>query len=99
MNTILIAEDDPLTGRLYETLLTKAGFQVELFADGVAFMARLDECWPDALQVDMLLPGLNGLQIIKQVRATVFGKHLPIVAVTNIFVPAMIKQLQEAGAT
>jgi|SRR4051794_33368413 CheY-like chemotaxis protein len=98
MSKILIAEDDPLTGRIYSDLLAKAGFEVELFANGLDFMARLPEARPEALLLDMMLPGISGIEIIRRVRGTSFGKDLPIVALTNVFVPAMLAAAQEAGA-
>ena len=99
MKKILIAEDDPLTGRLYADVLAKGGFEVELFANGLAFMARVSDPRPDALLLDMMLPGLSGIEIIKRVRATWFGKDLPIVALTNAYVPTMIEAVEQAGAT
>ena len=99
MSKILIAEDDPLTGRLYADLLTKAGYEVELFANGLDFMARVAEAKPDAILLDMMLPGLSGIEIIKRVRAAWFGKDLPIVALTNAYIPKMIEEVEGAGAT
>ena len=99
MSSILIAEDDPLTGRIYETCLKESGFQVELVANGLAFLARFREYTPDALLLDIMLPGLSGVEIINRIRATPSRKHLPIVAVTNAFVPALIKAVSEVGAS
>ncbi|HTG45007.1 MAG TPA: response regulator [Verrucomicrobiae bacterium] len=98
MTTILFAEDDPLTGRLYSTALGKAGFEVQLQTDGCSFMAKFLEAHPDAMLLDMMLPGLSGIEIIKRVRATWLGKSIPIVALTNAYVPQMIAQMQQAGA-
>ena len=99
MSKILIAEDDPISGRVYSDILTRGGFEVELFPNGLAFMARVSEARPDAILVDMMLPGLSGIEIIKRVRATWAGKKLPIVALTNAFIPAMLEAVQLAGAT
>ena len=98
MNKILIAEDDPLTGRIYATALTSAGFKPELQTDGCSFMARFLEAQPDAILLDMMLPGLSGVEIIKRVRVTWLGKAIPIVGLTNAYVPHMIEQIQKAGA-
>jgi CheY-like chemotaxis protein len=97
MSKILIAEDDPVTGRVYSDLLTRAGFEVELFVNGLAFMARVPDPRPDAVLLDMMLPGLSGIEIIKRVRATWYGKELPIVALTNAYIPKMIEEIEKAG--
>jgi CheY-like chemotaxis protein len=97
LSTILIAEDDPVTGRVYADLLTRAGYEVELFVNGLEFMARVPDPRPDAILLDMMLPGLSGIEIIKRVRATWFGKDLPIVALTNAYIPKMIEEVQAAG--
>ena len=99
MIKILIAEDDPLTGRIYADLLKNAGFEVELFANGIDFMARVHDARPNAILLDMMLPGVSGIEIIKRVRGMWFGKDLPIVGLTNAFVPAMIEAVQKAGVT
>src|SRR3954464_1757286 len=98
MNTILIAEDDPLTGRIYSTCLANAGFKPQLQADGCSFMAKFLDTQPDAILLDLMLPGLSGIEIVKRVRATWLGKNLPVVGLTNAYVPHMIEQIQKAGA-
>src|ERR1041384_3192625 len=95
---ILIAEDDPLTGHLYAGALRKAGFQVEVAADGGIFLERFGRIQPDAVIVDIVMPGTNGIEVIKRLRAQPGMGQLPIIAVTNAFVEKLINDARQAGA-
>lgn len=68
MTTILVIEDDAETAGEIDAELTRLGFQVERAADGTGGLARAATgCW-DALVVDRMLPGLDGLSIIRELR-------------------------------
>lgn len=69
MTTILVIEDDAETAAEIETELTRAGFVVGRAADGPEGLARAATgCW-DALVVDRMVPGLDGLSIIRDLRS------------------------------
>src|SRR5436853_3648061 len=99
MKKILIIEDDHITARIYRTLLEKEGYRVEVAADGQSGLERLMEFRPDGLLLDLMLPKTSGAELLKKIRALDYFQDLPVVAVTNAFVPQMVQDAFGAGAT
>src|SRR5436190_9709254 len=98
MKRILIIEDDPLTARIYSSCLDKAGYDVQVITDGQSAFNRIAELKPDGILMDLMLPHVNGVELLKKIRAVDSFQKLPVIAFTNAFVPTMIQQLQAAGA-
>jgi two-component system, cell cycle response regulator len=66
---IVIAEDDPVSRRLLEVLLTRAGYQVSVAANGTEALELLDQVDAPRLAVlDWMMPGLEGLQVCRKIR-------------------------------
>src|SRR4051794_2918794 len=98
MKKILIIEDDPITGKIYRTLMEKEGCEVEVASDGQSGFERLQEFRPDGLLLDLMLPKTNGIVLLQNIRAMDTFKDLPIVAFTNAFVPELVGTALKAGA-
>ena len=80
--TILIVEDDESIQQLVGYNLAKAGFQV-LYADnGDQALTRVKKDKPDLVVLDLMLPGLSGLEVCKQVRKSPQSRSLPIIMLT-----------------
>ena len=99
MKRILIIEDDPIVGHIYRTRLEKEGFEIEVCADGQAGYYRTHEFQPDAVLLDLMLPKMNGIDILKKLRAEPRFQRLPVVVFTNAYVPNMIQEAFSAGAS
>jgi len=99
MKRILIIEDDPIVGHIYRTRLEKEGFEIEVCADGHAGFYRTHEYKPDAVLLDLMLPKMNGIDILKKLRAEPQFQRLPVVVFTNAYVPNMIQEAFSAGAS
>lgn len=99
MKKVLIIEDDPIVSHIYRSRLEKEGFEVELAADGQAGYYRLYEWKPDALLLDLMLPKLNGVDLLKKIRAMREFEKLPVVVFTNAYVANMIHESFSAGAS
>jgi DNA-binding response OmpR family regulator len=99
MKKILIIEDDPIVGHIYQTRLEKEGYQVEIAHDGQSGFYRVHEFKPDAILLDLMLPKMNGVEILKKIRGqSQFGKT-PVIVFTNAYVPNMIHESFQAGAS
>ena len=96
---VLIVEDDRLIGEIYRQRLSRAGYEVEVAMSGQKALDRLPEFRPDALLVDLMLPQMNGIALMKRIRALPEFKDVPIIVSTNAFLGEMIKDSIEAGAT
>jgi two-component system phosphate regulon response regulator OmpR len=66
---ILVVDDDPELRKLLADYLTDVGFEVELAADGEQMWRLIANAMPDAIVMDLMLPGTDGLTLIREVRA------------------------------
>jgi len=99
MKRILIIEDDPIVGHIYRTRLAKEGFDIEVCADGQTGFYRTHEFQPDAILLDLMLPKMNGIDILKRLRSEPKFQRLPVIVFTNAYVPNMIQEAFSAGAS
>lgn len=99
MKKILIIEDDPIVSHIYRSRLEKEGFEVEISPDGQAGYYRLHEWKPDAMLLDLMLPKLNGVGLLKKIRAVREFEKLPVIVFTNAYVSNMIHEAFSAGAS
>ena len=68
---ILLVDDDPLTLDLLGEVLRRAGYEVVIAADATEASARLQESAFDLVLSDMVMPGRNGIDLLREVNATV----------------------------
>jgi CheY-like chemotaxis protein len=80
--TILLADDYDDARDLYRDLLQMQGFRVVTAADGVQAIERARETRPAAILLDILMPRLNGLDVVKTLKQDPQLAHVPIVALT-----------------
>lgn len=99
MTRVLIIEDDPIIANIYRSRLDKEGFQVEIASDGQSGFYRVHESRPDAILLDLMLPKIDGLQILRKMRAQKQFEKTPILVFTNAYVPNMVQEASQAGAT
>lgn len=77
--TVMVVEDEPKLGQLLVDYLRVAGYQTEWIADGEAVIPRVREAEPALILLDIMLPGLDGLSICRELRGF---SNVPIVMVT-----------------
>ncbi|AMY09864.1 Alkaline phosphatase synthesis transcriptional regulatory protein PhoP [Luteitalea pratensis] len=82
MSRILVVEDDPDIADLLRHYLERASHDVEVLTQGHDAMPRLRERLPDLLILDRMLPGVEGLEICRLVRASPAMADLPVMMVT-----------------
>jgi CheY-like chemotaxis protein len=81
---ILITEDDPLMSRMYQKIFTFEGYQVEMAADGQEGLDKARELKPTMILLDVMMPKLNGLQVLEKLKADPETKAIPVVMLTNL---------------
>ena len=100
MARILLADDDPILRATAGAYLTDAGHDVREACDGVAALQRLGQETFDLLILDMLMPEMDGLEVILEVRRT--GSTLPILAISSggrMDVSSLLRPAAAFGAT
>src|SRR5690348_3209951 len=68
--TILVVDDEPTIVEVVELYLRREGFAVVTAADGNAALAALERQRPDLIVLDLMLPGVSGLELTARLRAT-----------------------------
>ena len=76
---ILVVEDEADIASVVLDYLRHAGYAAEHIADGCTALARIREAPPDLTLLDIMLPGLDGLEVLRQVRRTL---HSPVIMLT-----------------
>jgi len=79
---ILVAEDDPDIGSLLEHYLRKAGFMATVVTSGRDVMPQIKREAPDLVVLDLMLPGLDGLQVCRAIRADANTAAIPVIMLT-----------------
>jgi len=98
MHSVLIIEDDPITLYVYKSHLEKAGFDVKIANDGEAAFYILQKTPPDAILLDLMLPRINGVEILKTIRAHKDFEAIPVFVFTNLHTSTLAKEAAKAGA-
>ncbi|OSZ56929.1 DNA-binding response regulator [Streptomyces pharetrae CZA14] len=80
--TVLLAEDDRAIRHALERALTLEGYRVTAVADGVEALAQAHRTPPDVLVLDVMMPGIDGLQVCRVLRAE--GDRTPILMLTAL---------------
>jgi len=90
---ILLAEDDSLLANMYKTKFTKEGFQVLMAEDGETALKIALEQKVDFIVLDIMMPKLSGIDMLKRLRQDPKGARIPVVVLSNL---AQQKEAQEA---
>src|SRR5687767_16007289 len=99
MKRILIIEDDLITREIYNALLCQHGYEVILAPDVKSGWDKLIEEVPDAALLDLVLPDSHGLNLLRKIRASKNFRELPVLVYTNLFIPGVVEEAKELGAT
>ena len=82
MNTVFCVEDDANIRELISYTLTSAGFEVESFENGNAFFKRLSVQTPDVVLLDIMLPDMDGMEILKKLRSDESKNNVCVIMLT-----------------
>ena len=94
---ILVVEDDEKSRRLLKDVLEYHGFDVCAHANGEDGLADARSCSPDAVLLDIELPGISGFDVLAGLRAESGGETLPVIAVTASVMDQDRKKILSAG--
>ena len=95
---ILLIEDDELIREMYASELAKNDFEVFAFSTGEEGLKVLEQNQFDLILLDIMLPGLNGLEILKEIKQNPLNKNVKVVLMTNLGQETIIKEGFQLGA-
>ncbi len=99
MKKILVIEDDTALYNLYATELQLKGFRVSNVSDGTLAVQAVKEQKPDLILLDLVLPGRNGLDILKELRDDEEFVETKVIVLTNFGNEENVSTALELGAT
>lgn len=95
---VLLVEDEEFIRDLFKRQLDLSGFTTDAFGTGNDGLAALTKNAYDLVLLDIMLPDINGLQILQNIRSKPESKNVAVVLLTNLGQDAVIKQGFELGA-
>jgi DNA-binding response OmpR family regulator len=98
MKKILIIEDNQIVANVYRNKLAVEDYQTEVALDGETGLKIMRSFQPDIMILDLMLPKMSGVDVIKQVRSEADFAKLPIIVFSNTYLTNLIQEAWKAGA-
>jgi CheY-like chemotaxis protein len=95
---VLIVDDDPLIVRMYQDLLEHNDFMVLSAPDGTRGLEVAAREHPDILLLDIMMPGIDGFEVCRRLKADPVLKQIPVIILTAMADPKLNLQAFKAGA-
>jgi DNA-binding response OmpR family regulator len=99
MKQIVVIEDNVVAANLYRAALSREGYQVEVASDGESGLAAISRLRPDLVLLDLMLPKVDGLEVLRRIRALPDLGKLPVIITSNAYTATRMDELWKAGAT
>ncbi|MBP5377252.1 MAG: response regulator [Bacteroidaceae bacterium] len=96
--TVLVVDDVPLNVLLIKKMLSQYTFQLKTANSGQAALDIIDKSMPDLLLLDLMMPGIDGFEVIRRLRADEKTKKLPIIILSALNSEADIVKGFKLGA-
>lgn len=94
---ILLVEDDVFVREIYREKLTKEDFDVVVAEHGILAMEKLQESVPDLILLDCIMPYMNGMEVLRKIKADERLNKIPVIMLTNISEKEKVNEGLELG--
>lgn len=98
MKRILIIEDDRIVANIYRNKLAVEGYTTEVASDGELGLKVMRTFKPQLVLLDLMLPGISGVEVIKEIRREQEFSKIPIIVFSNTYLTILIQEAWRAGA-
>jgi len=98
MKKILLIEDDQIVANVYRNKLAVEGYQTETAPDGETGLKVMRTFHPQLVILDLMLPGISGVDVIKEIRAETEFSKIPVIVFSNTYLTNLIQDAWRAGA-
>ena len=95
---VLVVEDDLLNRMFYHAVLEGRGFEVAMVEDGAQVLGEVQAFRPDVITMDIHLPSISGLELIRRLQEDEATRAIPILAITAFCGKGEEKRIRKAGA-
>lgn len=96
MTKIAIIEDDQAISQMYRIKFEGDGYDVETAENGKTGLQMIETIKPDMVLLDLMMPEMNGDEMLAKLRATDWGKDIKVIILTNVGeqeIPPAVKEL------
>jgi len=100
MSKIVIVEDDLAIAQMYRLKFEAEGYKVEIAENGRLGLELCEQLEPDIVLLDLMMPEMNGDEMLEKMRGTNWGKDIKVIVLTNVGeqeAPDSFKSLQVRG--
>lgn len=94
---IMIVEDDVFIRDIYQVKFSREGFDVIIAEDGIKALEILKDVVPDIIMLDIIMPYMNGMEVLKKIKAIEALKDVPVIMLTNISEKEKVDEGLELG--
>jgi len=94
---ILIVEDDNFVAEVYIAKLSEMGYETVLAQNGEEGLTELNKGKIDLILLDILMPIMNGIEMLEEVKKNEEWKNIPVILLTNIGEKESIQKVMEMG--
>jgi len=98
MSKLLIIEDDPYMQRMYQRLFAHQNYEVLVASDGEHVLELARKTKPGLILLDILLPGISGLEILQKLKQQEDTKSIPVLIISNLAGEDTIADAKRFGA-
>lgn len=96
---VAIIEDDQPIRKMYELKLANAGYEVKTASNGEEGLELLKTYQPDLVLLDIMMPQMNGDEVLKKFRATKEGEKAKVIILTNVSRDEAVNDLDALGVS
>jgi CheY-like chemotaxis protein len=98
MKSVLLVDDDPIILKVYGDGLSRQGFHVTTVTDGLAAVQVLRINKPDVVVLDLMMPKLSGVEVLKFMRGQKELEALPVIVLSNAYMDPLVQDAAGLGA-
>ncbi len=95
---VLVVEDDKLLRDILAMRLSKEKFHITYAIDGESALTQIKEHKPDIILLDIILPGINGFEVLKKIKEDEATKDIDVIMVSNLGQEEDVKKAKDLGA-
>jgi CheY-like chemotaxis protein len=97
MKSILLIDDDQFVTTLYKAKLQSEGFTVDAAHSGNEAIEKLDQNRPDAIVLDLNMPGISGVELLRAIREVPLFRHIPVIVFSSGYIRTLVDEATKLG--
>jgi len=97
MKSILLIDDDQFVTTLYKAKLQSEGFAVDAANNGNEALEKISQSRPDVIVLDLNMPGITGVELLKSIRAVPLWLHIPVIVFSSGYIRSLAEEAAKLG--